>query len=297
MQPLIINAAITGMVPMPEDNPAVPVTVEDIIADARRCADAGASIIHIHARDDEGRPTWRAEIYRDIIQGIRQACPELLISGSTSGRLWSEFEKRAAVLDCAPDFGTLTPGSMNFPGSASVNPPQVVQQLARAMAERGVTAELEFFELGMVDYVRDFLIPKGFIKPPLYANILLGSRGTAAATARNLVHMVDALPPGTTWSATGISRYQFEVQAMALAMGGHVRVGLEDNLWMDAGKTEPATNLRLIERVVRLAEALGRPLATPACARRIIGLEPRCDRPASDNSRLVGTGSRRLLAH
>lgn len=297
MQPLIINAAITGMVPMPEDNPAVPVTVNQIIAEARRCAEAGASIIHIHARDDEGRPTWRAEIYRDIFQGIRQACPELLISGSTSGRLWSEFEKRSAVLDCGPDFGSLTPGSMNFPGSASVNPPQMVQQLARAMAELGVTPELEFFELGMIDYVRDFLIPKGFIQPPLYANILLGSLGTSSATARNLVHMVDALPAGTTWSATGISRFQFDVQALALAMGGHVRVGLEDNLWMDAGKTDPATNLRLIERVVRLAEAMGRPLATPAGARRIIGLEPRRCQPASNESRLVEPAVSRLVAH
>ena len=275
MQPLIINAAITGMVPRPQDNPAVPVTVEAIIAEARRCADAGASIVHIHARDEQGRPTWRAEIYRDIIQGVRQACPELLISGSTSGRLWSEFEKRAEVLDCGPDFGSLTPGSMNFPASASVNPPEVVQRLAGAMAERGVMPELEFFELGMIDYVRDFLIPKGFLKPPCYANLLLGCRGTTAATARNLVHMVDALPAGTTWSATGIGQFQFQVQALAMPMGGHVRVGLEDNLWMDAGKTEPATNLRLIERVVRLAEALGRPIATPDGARRIIGLGPR----------------------
>jgi uncharacterized protein (DUF849 family) len=178
-----------------------------------------------------------------------------------------------------------------------VNPPDVVQQLARAMAERGVTPELEFFELGMIDFVRDFLIPKGFIKPPLYANILLGSRGTMAATARNLVHMVDALPAGTTWSATGISRYQFEIQALAMTMGGHVRVGLEDNLWMDAEKTRPATNLLLIERVVRLAEALGRPLATPACARSIIGLKPRCRLPASNENRLVRPAISRLIAH
>jgi uncharacterized protein (DUF849 family) len=274
MEPLIINAAITGMVPMPQDNPDLPVTIKDIIDEARRCASAGASIVHIHARDDQGRPAWQAEIYQEIIQGIREVCPELLISGSTSGRLWSEFDKRAAVLDCKPDFASLTPGSMNFPGSSSVNSPQIVQQLAQAMSERDVVPELEFFELGMIDYVRDFLIPKGFLKPPLYANLLLGSLGSVAATARNLVHLVDALPPGTTWAATGIGRFQFKVQALAMTMGGHVRVGLEDNLWMDAEKAAPATNLRLIERVVRLAEVLGRPIATPACTRQIIGLSP-----------------------
>jgi 3-keto-5-aminohexanoate cleavage enzyme len=270
MEPLIINAAITGMVPMPADNASVPITVEQIVAEARRCAAAGASIIHVHAREAGGAPTWRREIYQEIIDGIRGACPELLISGSTSGRLWSDFEKRAAVLDCQPDFASLTPGSMNFPGAASVNPPEVVQQLAAAMAERGVVPELEFFELGMIDFVRDFLVPKGWLRPPLYANLLLGSLGTMAASARNLVHMVDALPPGTVWSAAGIGRFQFQINALAIAMGGHVRVGLEDNLWMDAARTDPATNVRLIERVVRLGDAAGRAIATPTDARRTV---------------------------
>jgi len=272
MEPLIINAAITGMVPMPRDNASVPITVAQVIAEARRCAAAGASIIHVHAREDDGAPTWRREVYQEIIDGIRGACPDLLISGSTSGRLWSEFEKRSAGLDCRPDFGSLTPGSMNFPGAASVNPPEIVQQLAAAMAGRGVVPELEFFELGMIDFARDFLVPKGFLRPPLYANLLLGSLGTMAASARNLVHMVDALPPGTVWSAAGIGRFQFPINTLALAMGGHVRVGLEDNLWMDAERTDPATNVRLIERVVRVAQAAGRAIATPARARKIIGL-------------------------
>ncbi|MBP9902576.1 MAG: 3-keto-5-aminohexanoate cleavage protein [Verrucomicrobiota bacterium] len=272
LEPLIINAAITGMVPMPADNASVPITVEQIVAEAGRCATAGASIIHVHAREAGGAPTWRREIYQEIIDGIRGACPELLISASTSGRLWSDFERRSAVLDCRPDFGSLTPGSMNFPGAASVNPPEVVQQLAAAMTERGVMPELEFFELGMIDFVRDFLLPKGWLRPPLYANLLLGSLGTMAASARNLVHLVDALPPGTVWSAAGIGRYQFQINTLALAMGGHVRVGLEDNLWMDAARTDPATNVRLIERIAKVAAATGRAIATPPDARRLLGL-------------------------
>ncbi len=271
-QPLIINAAITGMVPMPKDNPSVPVTVEHIIADARRCADAGASIIHVHARDENGLPTWRRDVYQEIINGIRAHCRGVLISASTSGRLWSDFEKRSEVLHCRPDFASLTPGSLNFPGVASVNPPSIVCQLATAMQEYDVTPELEFFEIGMIDYVRDYLIPKGYLQPPFYANLLLGSLGTMAASARNLVHMVDALPPGTVWSAGGIGRFQLQINTLAIAMGGHVRVGLEDNLWMDAAKTDAATNVRLIERVVRMAEAAGRSIASPARARHIIGL-------------------------
>jgi 3-keto-5-aminohexanoate cleavage enzyme len=274
MEPLIINAAITGMVPMPADNPSLPVTVGQIIAEARRCADAGASILHVHARGEDGTPTWRPEIYQAIIDGMRPNCPGLLISGSTSGRLWSDFEKRSAVLDCRPDLGSLTPGSMNFPTGASVNPPQIVCQLAVAMKERGVLPELEFFEIGMIDYVRDHMIPRGFLQAPFYANLLLGSLGTMAASARNLVHMVEALPAGTIWSAAGIGRFQLPMNNLAIAMGGHVRVGLEDNLWMDPEKTDPATNVRLIERVVRAAKAVGRPIANPADTRRIIGLKP-----------------------
>lgn len=284
MQPLIINAAITGMVPMPADNASVPITVGQIITEARRCADAGASILHVHARNEDGTPTWRPEIYQAIIDGVRSTCPGLLISGSTSGRLWSDFAKRSAVLDCRPDLASLTPGSMNFPAAASVNPPQIVCQLATAMKERGIIPELEFFELGMIDYVRDYMIPREILRAPFYANLLLGSLGTLAASARNLVHMVEALPTGTVWSAAGIGRFQFPVNSLAITMGGHVRVGLEDNLWMDAEKTDPATNVRLIERVVRVAEAVGRPIAGPADTRRILGLKKNDRHPAEDKS-------------
>lgn len=272
MQPLIINAAITGMVPMPEDNPSLPVTVDQIVAEARRCADAGAAIIHIHARDEDGTPTWRPEIYQEIIGGIRANCPDLLISASTSGRLWSDFEKRSAVLDCRPDLGSLTPGSMNFPSSASVNPPKMIRELAAAMKERGIIPELEFFEIGMIDFVRDHLVAKGIIRPPFYANLLLGSLGTMGASARNLVHMVDVLPADTVWAAAGIGRFQFSMNNLAIAMGGHVRVGLEDNLWMDSGKTDAASNSRLIERLVRVAGAMGRPVASTHTTRKMLGL-------------------------
>jgi 3-keto-5-aminohexanoate cleavage enzyme len=275
MDKLIINAAITGMVPRKEDNPHLPVAVPEIIAEARRCRDAGASIIHVHARGENGAPDYRRELYADLFGGIRQACPDLLISGTTSGRIWRKFSRRSEVLDLdgplRPDFGSLTLGSMNFPSQASVNEPHMIEQLALTMKARGIVPELELFELGMADYAQ-CLVEKGILAPPLYANILLGSRGTLAATPHNLITMVRALPGGTTWSAAGIGRHQFYVNSMAITMGGHVRVGLEDNLWFDEARTTHATNASLIERLVKLAHAAGREIASPAEARELIGL-------------------------
>jgi len=271
---LIINAAITGAIPTRADNPAVPITVPEIVADAKRCRDAGAAIIHVHARDALGRHSYERAIYQQIIDGIRLTCPDVVICASTSGRFFNAFQQRSQVLDCLPDLGTLTVGSLNFATHASVTDPDMIHQLAQAMAERRIKPELEFFELGMIDYARDYLMRKGLVQPPLYCNLLLGSRGTMAASPQNLVAMVQALPADTVWSAAGIGRCQLQVNAMAITMGGHVRVGLEDNLWYDADRTQPATNVGLIERVVRIAHAVGRDIATPADVRRLLNLAP-----------------------
>ncbi len=272
---LIINAAITGMVPTRQDNPHVPVTVAEIVADVRRCRDAGASIVHVHARDADGQPTYRQEIFAEIFAGIRATCPGLMISGTTSGRRYPEFSQRSQVLeldgDLRPDLASLTLGSMNFPLQASVNDPQMIRDLATKMRMRGIVPELELFDLGMADCAQD-LIGQGILGPPLYANILLGSRGTLAATPLNLTTVVRALPAGTTWSAAGIGRFQFYVNSMAITMGGHVRVGLEDNLWFDLARTQPATNARLIDRLAKLANMVGREIASPEEARALIGM-------------------------
>lgn len=275
---LIINAALTGMVPTQRDNPHVPVRPEEIVADARRCHEAGASIVHVHARGEDGRPTCRREVFAEIIDGIRTTCPDLLISATTSGRLQKEFSARSQVLDLQdrlkPDLASLTLGSMNFPTQASVNDPETIQALARTMRDRGIVPELELFDLGMADYAH-YLIAHGLLRPPFYANLLLGSRGTLAASPQNLTTLIRALPPGTTWAATGIGRSQFFVNGMAIAMGGHVRVGLEDNLWYDDDRTELATNAGLIDRLVNVASAVGRGIASPAEARRLIGMAAR----------------------
>lgn len=273
--PLIINAAITGMVPTKTDNPYLPCSPDEIIEDARRCRDAGASIIHVHARDEAGLPTYKKEIYLDIISGIRSKCPDLLICGSASGRAYKEFWQRAQVLNpgqgCRPDFASLTLGSMNFPNQASVNEPTMIESLAKAMTEHAVIPEWEIFDLGMIDYAHH-LIKKGILHKPYYCNIFLGSLGTISATPFNLAAMARALPESTVWSATGIGRFQFFVNSMAITMGGHVRVGLEDSLYYDSEKKHLATNTGLVERIVKVARAIGRDIASPDRTRQLLGL-------------------------
>lgn len=278
MAPLIVNLAPTGMVPMPRDNAAVPVTPEAIARDAADCRVIGASIVHLHARDADGAPTWCPERYREMIRAVRGAAPDIIVCVSTSGRTFSAFDQRAAVLDldedARPDMASLTLGSLNFPTQASVNDPAMIEALATRMQERGIVPELEVFDLGMLDYAR-YLIDRRVLRPPFYVNLLLGSRGTLAATPLNLALMAQAVPAGATWAATGIGRFQFPVNAMAITMGGHVRVGLEDSLFMDAGKSELASNVGLVQRLVTLARAAAREPATPDEARAIIGLPPR----------------------
>lgn len=277
-RPLIVNAALTGMVPSRADNADVPLTPEEIAADAERCVRAGASVVHLHARDDDGSATYRSDIYAEIVAKVRERCPDVVVCVSTSGRLHKTFEERSEVLDLdghlKPDMASLTLGSLNFPRQASVNEPEMIRRLAERMAERGIVPELEVFDVGMLD-TAVYLVQRGVLRPPLYVNLLLGSLGTLSATPFNLALLTEKLPPGATWAAAGIGRFQFSMNALAIAMGGHVRVGLEDNLWLDVEKKRPATNRTLVERLVRVATAMERAIATPAQAREIIGLRPR----------------------
>jgi uncharacterized protein (DUF849 family) len=273
--PLIVNAALTGMVPTTDRVPHVPVTPEQIAADALLCYEAGASIVHLHARDEEERPTWRREVYAEFIPAIRERCPELVICVTTSGRTYAELEKRSDVLslegDCKPDMASLTLGSLNFITGPSVNAPETIEALASIMLERGIKPELEIFDGGMA-YVAEHLADRGLLEPPFYANLMLGSLGTAPARADDLVHLVRALPTGTIWAAAGLGAFQLPMNAISVFMGGHVRVGLEDNPYLDYAARTPATNAGLVERVAGLGALAGRPLATPAEVRRLLGL-------------------------
>jgi 3-keto-5-aminohexanoate cleavage enzyme len=277
-EPLIINLAPTGMVPTKEITPHVPLRCEEILDQVASCHEAGVSVVHVHARDSEGRPTHRAEHFAPIVEGIREIDPELVVCVTCSGRFVSDVAARAEVLgldgDARPDMASLTLGSNNFPAQASVNGPLEIRELAEAMKERGVKPELEAFEPGMVAFAAR-LVAEGVLEPPCYLNILLGNLGTAPLSPGMLGAFLALVPDDWTWALAGIGRYQLDANLMAVAAGGHVRVGLEDNVWWDRGRTELATNRRLVERISAAAELAERPLATPRQARERLGLESR----------------------
>lgn len=278
MDKLIINLAPTGMVPTTADNSSVPVDLGTIAADAAACRSAGASMIHLHARDENQAPTWRSDIYREIVIAVREKCPDVIVVVSTSGRTHGAFEQRSDVLNldgkAKPDMASLTLGSLNFPKQASLNEPSMIRRLADTMRDRGIVPELEVFDFGMLDYAK-YLIDRGVLREPFYFNLLLGSLGSLSATPFNLASLVMQLPQAATWAAAGIGRFQLAMNSLAVVTGGHVRIGLEDNLFMDAGKTRPASNCELVKRIASVAQAVERPVATPLEARAIIGLPER----------------------
>jgi len=269
--PLIINAALTGIATTRAQTPFVPFTAEEIAADARACVDAGASILHLHARDADGRPAAGVCAYAPVLTAVRERCPEAIVCLTTSGRAASSIEERAAVIDLAPDMASLTLGSHNFHSGPSINPIATIEELAATMRDAGVRPEIEVFDLGMVHLLQR-LIARGLVEPPLYVNLMLGFPNGAPADARSLVALVQALPAGTIWAAAGFGAYQRPVAMLAAASGGGVRTGLEDNPFDDHLTRTPASNRAAVQEVAGLAAALGRPLAAPGEVCSLVGV-------------------------
>lgn len=268
---LIIQIAPTGMVPSRMDTPYVPITPEEIARDTCEAYRLGASVVHLHARDGEGKPTYRKEVYENIVSRIREKCPDIIVCISTSGRSDPDIGHRAEALDLRPEMASLMMGHVNFFKNPSINTMDIIQQLACAMDGRGIKPELEVFEPGFINTAK-YLAIKGFLKMPLHFNLLLGSLGDIPADVRDLAYMVESLPAGSTWSASGIGRFHAQITAAAILLGGHVRVGVEDSIYYNYERKELATNKGLVERAVRIASELGRDIATPAEAREILGL-------------------------
>jgi uncharacterized protein (DUF849 family) len=273
---LIINFCPTGMIPTKALTPHVPITPAEVIEDACRALELGVAIVHLHARELDGTPTYRGEIYEEMILGIRGHFSDAIICVSCSGRNFPEFERRSEVLQLTgaarPDLASLTLTSLDFPTGTSQNAPDMVIKLAQTMVERGIKPELECFDFGMIN-AANMLIGKGLLGgAPYYFNLLLGSRYSAPATARHLSNMLEDLPPDSLWSAAGIGLFQLPMNVLAIAMGGHCRVGLEDNIYHGFDRGELATNEGLVERVAKISEAFGRPLASSARARALLGL-------------------------
>ncbi len=274
-QPLILNLAPTGMTPTRERSAHVPLQPQEIVKDVIDCTRRGISMVHIHAREDDDQPSHKKDIYARIISGIREQAPELVICVSCSGRVENSFERRAEVLelegDLKPDMASLTLSSLNFPTGASLNAPKMVVDLATAMQDRGIVPEIEVFDLGMV-HVLNRLAETGKLRPPFYVNILLGNLATAQARFLDIGAIVSSLPPGTVYSLAGLGASQLPVAAMAVGQAPGVRIGLEDNLWYDSGRTIPATNLGLVEKVHQLADVLNRPILSPSALRKTLAL-------------------------
>lgn len=276
MQKLIINFTPTGMIPTKEITPHVPYTPEEISLDVLKAAELGASMAHIHARNENGVPTYKKEVYKEIISRIRKKNKDILLCVSTSGRGFSEFKKRSEVLDIKepykPDMASLTLSSLNFNKQTSINSPDMIKAFAKKMLDNDIKPELEAFDIGMINYAK-YLIKRELLKPPYYFNLILGNIACAQANLLNVGIMLNELPPNSVWALAGIGNYQLSINSLAVVWGGGVRVGLEDNIWYDPERTKLATNEELVKRVVEIAKAIGREIATPREARQILNLQ------------------------
>lgn len=250
---IIINFCPTGMVPTKAMNPFVPESPAEIVEQVHEAFEEGITITHLHARDETGAPTWEKETFALIFEGVRRHCPGLLICASTSGRNFPEIEKRSAVLELQPDMASLTLSSLNFIDGASVNPPNMIISLLEKMREYGVHPELECFDLGMINFGK-YLIKKGLADPPFYWNILLGNIAGLQATPEHMGAAINEVPPGHHLAFAGLGNSQLVAASMAVSQGLGVRIGLEDNIWLDKQRTRHARNIDLLRRVHQLME-------------------------------------------
>jgi 3-keto-5-aminohexanoate cleavage enzyme len=276
MNPVIITAALTGPIATKADNPGLPVTPEEIAAAATAAYQAGASVAHVHLRDEWGRPTADLKIARRVLDLIREQSP-ILIQLSTGVGLDVPFEEREKLVELRPRMATLNPCTMSFSADEFRNPPQGVRRLAARMMELGVKAELEIYDTGHADFC-NVLLHEGLLAEPLQFSIVLGVRGGMAATPEDLLHTLRKLPDGAIWQAIAIGRANLDLTAIAIAMGGNARTGLEDTLYLRKGQLAP-DNAALVKRLAGVCMALERPVATARQAEELLSLPEDASRP------------------
>ena len=274
MDKLIITAAICGAEVTKEQNPAVPYTVEEIVREAKSAVDAGAAIVHLHVREDDGTPTQNRERFRECIEAIYKECPDVIIIPSTGGAVGMTADERLQPTELFPEMATLDCGTCNFGDDVFENTMPMMRDFGKRMLENNIKPEYECFEMGHLDTILTMARKGQVPAAPMQFNFVLGVPGCTPATVQNLCWLVNAIPAGSTWTATGIGRHEFTLAAAAIAMGGHVRVGFEDNLYLEKGVLAKS-NGELVAKVVRLAKELGREVATSAEAREILGLKAR----------------------
>lgn len=276
MDKLIITAAVSGSAPTREQNPNVPYSPAEIAAEALRCWRAGASVVHVHVREPEsGAPAFERAYFAEVVQRVR-AESDLLINLTTSGfniQAADVGEARLMPLELGPDLCSLDVGSLNFRGRVFINPPDWVEKAAGRMRQAGVKPELEVFDLGHLRQAAD-LVQRGLLADPPYFQICLGVPWGAAAELDMLLAMYSRLPAGSQWSVLGVGPRQLPITTHALLMGGHVRVGFEDNLYLSRGQLANS-NAEFVERTVQIARLLQREVADCAEARKILGISSR----------------------
>ncbi len=268
---VILSVATTGSWPSKAQHPGLPVTPEEIAQAAVESWREGAAIVHVHARDDAGKMTCELARFQKIKALIRAQGCDILINFSTSGGAGRVDEsERFNSLAAGPELGSLDAGSMNFNQRVFLNPPDFLEELARRMLAANVKPEIEVFDSGMIGNALT-LVEKGLIRPPLWWQFVLGVKGGAPATARDLVHLVESVPAGSLWSVCAVGRHQLPMNVLAIAMGGHARTGVEDNLYYRRGELAQS-NAQLVTRLARIARECGREPATPQEAREMLGL-------------------------
>ena len=273
MEKLIITAAICGAEVTKANNPAVPYTVEEMVREAKSAYDAGAAIIHVHVREDDGTPTQDRERFRVVMDAIRAELPDVIMIPSTGGATGMTPEERLQPTELMPEMATLDCGTCNFGDDVFENTMPTMRAFGKRMIENDIKPEYECFEIGHLDTVLT-MARKGEVPgAPMQFNFVLGVAGCTPATVENLWFLVNKIPAGSTWTVTGVGRSAWAMAAAGIVMGGNVRVGFEDNVYLGKGQ-KAASNGELVAKVVRLARELGREIATPAEAREILGLKP-----------------------
>ncbi len=272
MDKLIITAAITGSRMTRDVAPYIPITPDEIAQAAIECWDAGAAIVHIHVRDPKtGLGTQALDVFRQVVEPLRERT-DLLLCLTTSGIPGRNLaiEERLKPLELEPELASFDAGSINLGGSAFINTPEFLEAAAKSMKEKGVKPELEIFDVGMmVTCLR--MRDQGYLEEPLHFQFVLGTPWGSPATPKSFLHLYEHLPEDATWSIIGIGKGHLPMAMMGLILGGHIRVGMEDNIYYERGVLAKS-NAEFVERIVRIAKEYGRETATPQEARGILGL-------------------------
>lgn len=266
MEKLMITCALDGAEITKAQNPYLPVTPVELAEDAARVRAAGASMVHVHGRLPDGTPTQSAEVFAEILRETK-ARTDIIVQVSTGGAVGMTAEERVQPVTLKPEMATLSAGTVNFGRGVFMNSPEMMEHFAKTMKENGVPIEIEAFDVGHIANALA-LVKQGILSLPLHFDFVMGVPGGIPGTIKNLLLMIDSIPEGCTWTAAGIARAQLPLATAAIMLGGHVRVGLEDNNYYTKGVL--ASNEMLVARVVRLAQELGREVATPDEARRIL---------------------------